>query len=162
MLVSRQFVPCPLRNLPLRTRKATSSYQRTYHFVPESYQFVPTYLPLRTRKNIYVFFLISSLLEDMFVMLYIICRPICIDNILQIGNYSESSEINMSLSQLFRRVYYEIYIYVFVKVMYFCVYFIIYCINTLFNSLHHILSTIYRCKTSSLNLIFKDRLLHDY
>ena len=36
-----------------------------------------------------------------------------------------------------------------------------YCINTLFNSLHHILSTIYRCKTLSLNLIIDDRLLHD-
>ena len=47
--VSRHFVLCPLRNLQLRTRKlpvrtnvpttsyqkTTSSYQRTYHFVPE-------------------------------------------------------------------------------------------------------------------------------
>ena len=88
--VSRHFVPCPLRNLPLRTRKLPV---RTN----VSYQFVPTYLSLRTRKNIYVFFLISSLPVDMFVMLYIICRPICIDYILQIGNYSESSEINICL-----------------------------------------------------------------
>ena len=48
IMVTGHFVPCPLRNLPLRTRKlpartnvpstsyqkATSSYQRTYHFVP--------------------------------------------------------------------------------------------------------------------------------
>ena len=48
---SRHFVPCPLRNLPLRTRKlpvrtnvpttsyqkTTSSYHQTYHFVPEKY-----------------------------------------------------------------------------------------------------------------------------
>ena len=149
--VSRHFVPCPLRNLPLRTRKLpvrtnvpTTSYQKA----TSSYQ---RSLPTTSYQKKYMFFfLISSLLVDMFVMLYIICRPICIDNILQIGNYSESSEINMSLSQLFRRVYYEIYIdHVFVKVMYLCVYFIIYCINTLFNSLHHILSTIYKCKTSS-------------
>ena len=56
-LGARHFVPCPLRNLPLRTRNLPA---RTYHFVPESYQFVPTYLLLRPRKNMYVCFLIVA------------------------------------------------------------------------------------------------------
>ena len=55
--VSRHFVGYHVHFVTYHIfQKATSSYRRTSHFVPESYQFVPTYLLLRTRKNIYVIF----------------------------------------------------------------------------------------------------------
>ena len=85
-----------------------------------------------------------SYLVDRFIMLIYVWIIFCILELCKIIKNKY-----MSLSELFRQVYYDIY--VFVKVMYLCVfhYMASYCINTLLNSLHHILSTIYRCETSS-------------
>ena len=86
------------------------------------------------------------------------------DYILQIGNYSESSKINICLCLNYLDWF--IMRYVFVKVMYFCVYFIIlHCIASIF----YLIAYIIFCQRYTadvrlylLNLIIDDRLLHDY